>query len=75
MSTLFDRHWQVVVGVPGEEPLIAVASEDIVVSSLRVAASISNDSDSSSLHCSISGALQPAVPAAINPYAVGKKLD
>ena len=72
MSTLFVRHWQF-VDVLGEEPLMVVGREDIVVSSL--VASVSDDSNSSFGHCSISGALQPAVPAAINPYAAGKELD
>ena len=49
MSTLVDRHLQpeVVVDVPEEDPLMVVARDDIVV--LSFVASVSNDSNSSSL--------------------------
>ena len=74
MSTLFVRHshWQVVIDVPDseEEPLLLVASEDIVVSPL-----VASKSNSSSIHFSISGAIQPAVPWAIDPYVVDTNLD
>ena len=71
MSTLFvgHSHWQVVVDVPDseEEPLLV---EDIVVSPL-----VASNSNSRSIHCSISGAIQPAVPSAIDPYVVDTNLD
>ena len=69
MSTLSAAQWQVVFEKPDseEEPLLV---EDILVSPL-----VASTSNSSSIHFSISGAIQPAVPWAIHPYVVATNLD